>query len=383
VSNNYNKPILPPATIGIVGGGQLGQMMALAAKSMGYRVGVLDPTPNCPTAQVCDFQITAAYTDQVALKQLATASDVLTYEFENVDVASLKAVEPLTTLPQGTDLLTITGQRLNEKNFLKTHHVPVTQFAAVATAADLPAALEQVGYPSILKTVVGGYDGHGQQDLNSPADLVAGQALIQQAGTCILEQRQAFTKELSVMVTRSADGQVQTFPVAENQHHHHILHQSIIPARVSSEIQHEAQRLATVIAQALKLRGVLGIEMFLKADGQLLVNELAPRPHNSGHYSIEACNISQFAAHIRSICGLAIPPIQLQQPAVMVNLLGQHLTAARQRLPQRPQWYFHDYGKAELRQDRKMGHITMVGSDQAALIQSFVSEGIWEAEEGK
>lgn len=381
MSSNYNKPILPPATIGIVGGGQLGQMMAFAAKSMGYRVGVLDPTPNCPTAQVSDFQITAQYADQAALKKLATASDVLTYEFENVDVASLKAVMPLTTLPQGTDLLTITGQRLNEKNFLKKHHIPITNFTAVNTARELTAAVAMIGYPSILKTVAGGYDGHGQQDLNTAADLVAGRALLDKAGLCILEQRQSFTKELSVMVTRSADGQVQPFPVAENQHHQHILHQSIIPARVSNDIQQEAQRLATAIAQALHLRGVLGIEMFLKADGQLLVNELAPRPHNSGHYSIEACNISQFAAHIRSICGLAIPPIHLWQPAVMVNLLGQHLAVARQRLPQRPQWYFHDYGKAESRQNRKMGHITMVGADQAALIQSFVSEGIWEAEE--
>lgn len=378
MNNSSETPLLPPACIGIVGGGQLGRMMALSAKEMGYKVGVLDPTPDCPTAQVSDFQITAEYDDHDALLELAKKSDVLTYEFENVDVATLKDAQKLAALPQGTELLEITGNRINEKTFLRQHGIPVTDFAVVDGADQLTAAVAQIGYPSILKTADGGYDGHGQQDLNSAADLPAGRKLASQA-QCILEKRQAFAKELSVMVTRSAAGMIQVFPVSENIHHHHILHKSIIPARVNQAVHDHAEELARRIATGLILRGVLGIEYFMLPDGQLMVNELAPRPHNSGHYTIEACNVSQFEAHIRSICGLEIPTIELKQPAVMVNLLGQQLQPARQKLPQRPQWHFHDYGKAESRQDRKMGHITILGDlDQS--LTSIKSEGIWEAE---
>lgn len=379
MSNNSELPLLPPATIGIVGGGQLGQMIALAAKTMGYKVGVLDPTQDCPAGQVADFQITAEYADHAALLSLAQRSDVLTYEFENVDIGSLKDAQQYVALPQGTKLLQITGDRLNEKNFLRDHGIPVTNFVAVNQATDLQPALTQLGYPSILKTADGGYDGHGQQDVNSVADLQLASQLANRV-PCILEQRQEFAKELSVMVTRGASGQVQVFPVAENIHHQHILHKSIIPARVSEAVYQHAQQLAIQIADDLKLRGVLGIEYFLMADGRLLVNELAPRPHNSGHYSIEACNVSQFEAHVRSICGLEIPSIRLNSSAVMVNLLGQHLEQARQRLPQRPNWHFHDYGKAEIRQNRKMGHITLLGVIDQSLA-SIKAENIWEAEQ--
>ncbi len=375
-SNSEKGIILPPATIGIIGGGQLGQMMALAAKAMGYKVGVLDPMRDCPTSQVCDFQIVAEYTDHHALMQMAEQSDVLTYEFENVDLASLKVAQELVTIPQGTNLLAITGDRIREKNFLSSHGIPVTSYQVVEKPTDLEVAIAKLGYPSILKTSEGGYDGHGQQDINSEADLLAGQRLVAQA-PCILEQRQNFTKELSVMVTRSREGIIQCFPVAENEHQHHILHQSIVPARVSQNVQDNARKIAQKIAQGLGLRGVLGIEFFMLENGQLLVNEMAPRPHNSGHYSIEACNISQFEAHIQSICGLALPKVTQTTPAVMVNLLGQHLEVARQKLVQRPDWHFHDYGKAESRVNRKMGHITILGDIQKSL-DSIKSENIWE-----
>jgi 5-(carboxyamino)imidazole ribonucleotide synthase len=362
-----NKVFLPPSTIGIIGGGQLGRMMALAARAMGYRIGVLEPTPDSPTGQVADFQITAEYSDTNALRELARRSDVLTYEFENVDLEALEAVQDIVAVPQGTELLRITGDRVNEKTFLKDHGLPVTSFAPVSDGAELAAAVGEIGYPAILKTTSGGYDGHGQVDLNSPADLAAGAQLLQQA-PCILEARQNFDRELSVMVTRGGDDVVRVFPVVENHHQNHILHTTIAPAPdLTIELKAAVSAAATTIASALNLRGVLGIEMFAEGN-RVLINELAPRPHNSGHYSIEACNVSQFAAHILSVCGLPIPPITQYAPAVMRNLLGDDLPNALVQWPDHPQWHLHDYGKAAVRTGRKMGHITVIGSDVQQLL---------------
>ncbi len=363
-----NKVILPPATIGIIGGGQLGRMMALAARQMGYRVGVLEPTPDSPTGQVADFQITADYSDQAALKELAIRSDVLTYEFENVDLTALKAMQDVTTIPQGTELLRITGNRVTEKQFLVDHELPVTPFAAVQDGADLAAAIGTIGYPAILKTASGGYDGHGQVDVNTPADLADAARLLQQA-PCILEARQVFERELSVMVTRGGDDVVRVFPIVQNTHVHHILHTTVAPApHLSATLRARINHIATEIATGFQLRGVLGIELFVHGE-DVLVNELAPRPHNSGHYSIEACNVSQFAAHILSICGLPIPPITQYEPAVMRNLLGEDLPNARAQWSQHATWHLHDYGKAAVRAERKMGHVTVVGPDVQALLQ--------------
>ncbi|MHA3065034.1 5-(carboxyamino)imidazole ribonucleotide synthase [Lacticaseibacillus saniviri] len=359
--------LLPPATIGIVGGGQLGRMLALVAKPMGYRVGILEPTPDSPAGQVADFQIMADYDDESALMALAERSDVLTYEFENVDLSTLEAASALAALPQGTELLAISRDRLREKTFLREHQIPVTPFASVTTAAELDAALAAIGYPAILKTTTGGYDGHGQQDLNQPSDLVAAQALLAQA-PCILEQRQTFKRELSLMVTRDAAGVVRPFPVVENRHRDHILQLTVAPAQaLDARLQEQMTQLATTIANALQLRGVLGIECF-ETEAGIVVNELAPRPHNSGHYSIEACNISQFEAHIRSIVGLPIPPIQLRQQAVMRNLLGDELKQAQHEWQDHPEWHVHDYGKAAARPGRKMGHLTVTGDDVSILM---------------
>ncbi|WP_155287611.1 5-(carboxyamino)imidazole ribonucleotide synthase [Lacticaseibacillus zhaodongensis] len=352
------KVILPPATIGIIGGGQLGRMLAIAAKQMGYRVGTLEPTPDSPCGQVADFQITAPYADQDALMELARRSDVLTYEFENVDLTALRAAAKVTAVPQGTELLAISRDRVREKSFLKDLGVPVTNFAAVSAPGDLADAVGSIGYPAILKTTTGGYDGHGQVDLNTPADLPAAAELTQK-GPCILEQRQNFDRELSIMVTRGVAGDVHVFPIVENHHVHHILHETIAPApNITPALAAQIKQLGVTIATALTLRGVLGIEMFSTADG-VLVNEIAPRPHNSGHYSIEACNISQFDAHIRSICGLPIPDVRLVENATMRNLLGDDLPNALKEWPQHPEWHLHNYGKAEVRPGRKMGHITV------------------------
>ena len=366
---NYTKPILPPSTIGIIGGGQLGQMMALSAKAMGYQVGVLDPTPNAPAGQVADFQLTADYDDQAALTELARRSDVLTYEFENVDQTSLSQVAELTQIPQGIELLTITSHRLREKDFCRQHQLPVTPYASVKSMADLQAAINDIGQPGLLKTVEGGYDGHGQFDINDKTDWAKIEAEINQT-EWIYELRQSFVKELSVMVTRDGRDHVITFPVSENIHQHHILHTSIVPARIDESVRQAADQIARQTAEALQLRGVLGIELFELDDGRLMINELAPRPHNSGHYSIEACNVSQFDAHIRSICGLPIPAIKQFEPAVMVNLLGDALVAGRDDWAQHPEWHLHDYGKAEIRPGRKMGHITVTGSNIESLLAS-------------
>ncbi|MFD1484110.1 5-(carboxyamino)imidazole ribonucleotide synthase [Lacticaseibacillus baoqingensis] len=368
-----SDPIIPPATIGIVGGGQLGRMLAQSAKQMGYTVGVLDPTPDAPAAQVADFQLQSAYADTDALMQLAKRSDVLTYEFENVDLDALTQAQEYAALPQGTQLLALTRERITEKTFLRDHGIPTANFAAVADAQAVVPAIHAVGVPAILKTTTGGYDGHGQVDVNGLDDVAKAQALAAK-GPCILEERLAFSRELSVMVTRDGNDAVRVFPVVENRHQDHILHTTIAPApHLTAARQQQIDRLATTIANALALRGVLGIELF-ETDRGIVVNELAPRPHNSGHYSIEACNFSQFDAHILSICGLPIPPITQLTPAVMRNLLGSDLTAARALWPAHPEWHFHDYGKAQIRPQRKLGHLTVCGPDIAQLLQQVQLE---------
>ncbi|MDF7626816.1 5-(carboxyamino)imidazole ribonucleotide synthase [Lactobacillaceae bacterium L1_55_11] len=355
--------IEPGSTIGIIGGGQLGQMMALSAKAMGYRILVLDPTPDCPTGQVADEQIVADYDDQEALQDLATRSDVLTYEFENVSQSALAQLHDA-YLPQGIDLLTITSNRIKEKTFIRDQaQVPVAKFATVENPMDLSKAVSTVGFPAILKTVSGGYDGHGQFDINGEEDFVQ---IMEDfpSGELILEEKIDFTQEVSIMVTRSSTGELTTWPVAENVHRHHILRTSTVPADITAKLDQKIHGIAKKIAETLNLRGVLGIELFVnRATQQVWVNELAPRPHNSGHYTIEACNVSQFEGHIRSIVGLPLPKIELIGPALMTNLLGDELTLARADFQKEPDWHFHDYGKAQIKPGRKMGHITVVGQE--------------------
>ena len=348
--------ILPPATIGIIGGGQLGQMMALSAKEMGYRVGILDPTKGSPAGQVSDFQIVADYDDVEALNELSRRSEVLTYEFENVDRDALNEQSDA-ELPQGTELLRITSDRITEKKFIRDDaKVPVTNFIEVNSPEDL----RKVTLPAILKTVSGGYDGHGQWSINTVQDIVNLEKDFPDM-QLILEQVVNFKQELSIMVSRSQDGQIVTWPIVENVHENHILKTTTAPADISLTLKNKIEAIAENIAESLKLRGVLGIELFV-ADEEVWVNELAPRPHNSGHYSIEATNVSQFEGHVRSIVGLPIPKIELQNPATMLNLLGDELTQAREDLIHHPEWHFHDYGKLAVKLNRKMGHITVLGT---------------------
>lgn len=371
------KMIKQGQTIGIIGGGQLGQMMALDAKQTGMKVIVLDPTPQCPAGQVADEQIIAPYADVQAIEQLAKRSDVLTYEFENVDLKVLEDVADKVYIPQGTRLLYTTKNRIREKTFLRNAGLKTAPFMAVKNKQDLRAAIDKIGYPCVLKTCEGGYDGHGQEVLHSDADLAKCSGILS-TKDAILEGWVPFKLECSVMVGRNEDGAVTVFPVAENIHHNEILHISIVPARISQQLQQDARQMAVKIAHAINLRGILGVEMFVTADGEIYINELAPRPHNSGHYSIEACNFSQFAIHNRAICNWPLPKIELLHPVIMVNVLGQHVAGVREQIARKPNWHFHDYGKAEIRHNRKMGHITILTDDFDQTLQEIDNTGIWE-----
>lgn len=364
-------------TIGIIGGGQLGQMLTFAAKQAGMRVVILDPNPDCSAAQAADSNIVAEYSDKKAIEELARRSDVLTYEFENVDLEALEDVSDKVLIPQGTELLRITKDRLREKTFLKEHGLQVAPFAAVSCREDLVSAIEEIGYPSVLKTCEGGYDGKSQLVFHTREDLKNADELLEQ-GRCILEGWVEFSMECSVMVARNMDGAISVFPVSENIHRNQILHESIVPARMSGELQSNAKKMAEKIADSLNLCGILGVEMFVGSDGRLYVNELAPRPHNSGHYSIEACNFSQFAVHNRAICNWPMPKIDLLSPVVMVNILGQHVDGCRKLVLKKPQWHFHDYGKGEIRIDRKMGHVTILTDDIEKTLAEVEDTSVWD-----
>ena len=372
-----NKRIEQGDTIGIIGGGQLGQMLAFSAKAAGMKVIVIDPDPTCPTGQVCDRQIVAPYDDVNAIQQLAAEADVLTYEFENVDLDALDAVKDVVSIPQGTELLRITKDRIREKTFLKEHGFQTAKFAAINNEHDFQIELEKIGFPCYLKTCEGGYDGKGQVRLNSEKDLGQTKEILQHC-PCILEKDVDFKCECSVMVGRNVDGAISVFPVSENIHRNQILHESIVPARIPGEVAVHAEETAVAIARALDLCGILGIEMFIGNDNQVYINELAPRPHNSGHYSIEACNFSQFDIHNRAICNWPMPQIKLLQPVVMVNVLGQHVSEVRNLIFEKPDWHFHDYGKNEVRLNRKMGHVTILTNQLDQTLKEIDQTGIWE-----
>ncbi|MFT9232966.1 MAG: 5-(carboxyamino)imidazole ribonucleotide synthase [Bifidobacterium sp.] len=369
----------PGATIGIVGGGQLGRMMALAAKYHGFRIGVLDPTPDCPTAQVGDFQITADYDDRHAIHELAERSDVLTYEFENVDADALDEVRGKTAVPQGKDLLRVTQDRVFEKQFINDHGTQTAPWRQVDDLGQLSAAIRDLGYPAVLKTRRGGYDGHGQLVLRSDDDLDIVRKREKDTGIfppSILEGFVDFAFEASILISGNGKDFV-TFPIVRNEHRHNILHLTIAPAIVDEEVAEEAEALAFRLAKGFELAGTLAIELFITRDNKVIVNELAPRPHNSGHYTIEACSMSQFDAHIRGIAGWPLPKPELLSPAVMANVLGQHVAPTRALIGAHPEWNLHDYGKAEVKQNRKMGHITVLAEDTDAAVEELEATGCW------
>ncbi|TLG81435.1 5-(carboxyamino)imidazole ribonucleotide synthase [Vagococcus zengguangii] len=367
--------ILPGAAIGIIGGGQLGQMLAMSAKEMGYRVNVLDPNEHCPASCLADTFIHCAYDNVCGLTQLANCSDILTYEFENVSAEALKMIDSPNYLPQGTALLEMTQNRVNEKRFLQKLNLLIADFQVVTTVEELDEAVKKIGYPCVLKTATGGYDGKGQVVIKSIDDLAIAATLLKQS--CVLEEWLTFDQEISVIVAGNIQGDYVTLPCGENIHQQNILHQTIVPARVSDDICEKASQLALKIAQELQLTGVLAIEMFVVGQ-QVYVNELAPRPHNSGHYSIEACDFSQFDLHIKGVCGLPLSKPHLLSPVVMTNILGQHLNESLQKMMAYPTWHFHYYGKEQSQIGRKMGHVTILTDDVEKTLAILDETNIWD-----
>lgn len=370
------KIIYPGQTIGIIGGGQLGRMMALAAKEAGFKIAVLEPTMDSPCGQVADIRIVAPYDDEAALEELAEVSDVITYEFENIDYDGLKRLTQMAYVPQGAELVRITQNRVTEKEAIVKAGCPVAPYIVANTYEELVASIDKISYPCIVKTARGGYDGKGQQLLNSAADLPLAEGLFAHS-QCIAEGFVPFVKEVSVIVQRNGDGELYCQPVGENIHVHHILHETIVPARIEKMTAQSAEQEAIKIADYLNLVGTLAVEMFVLENGDIIINELAPRPHNSGHYSIEACNISQFHQHIRAICGWPLRKPQLWAPSIMVNVLGQHVMPLSNSIAKYPEWSLHLYGKAEAKVNRKMGHVTIMTKDLEATLQQIESSGIW------
>jgi 5-(carboxyamino)imidazole ribonucleotide synthase len=355
--------ILPGSAVGVLGSGQLGRMFAIAARRMGYRVHTLSPDNDTPTGQVADVEVVAPYDDLDAVRHFARGVSVVTFEFENVPAPTAAAAAEFAPVRPDGQVLHTTQHRLREKSFLANNGFPVTPFRAVRSVGDLRSAFAELGLPSILKTAGFGYDGKGQTRLTTIDE--GERALTAAEGReMVLEALVDFEREVSVVAARGLDGSFAHWGVIDNEHRNHILDVSVSPAGVASEIQKEAVAIARAVLEKLDVVGVLCVEFFLTRGGKLLVNELAPRPHNSGHLTFDASVTSQFEQQLRAVCGLPLGSTQLLRPAAMANLLGdlweggEPNWAAALRMPQVK---LHLYGKMEARKGRKMGHLTALG----------------------
>ena len=362
------------ATIGIVGGGQLGRMLAFEARRMGFRTCVLAPDGDGPAAQVADRWIGGELNDPDALARLADACDVVTLEWENADPEGLRQIGERVPVHPGPEVLRVAQHRIREKETARRLGLAVPEFAAVSSADELSAGLDRVGTPAVLKTARGGYDGRGQAVIRAPEEAGAAWEALGGARELILEQWIPFRLEVSVVCARDRQGQIVSFAPAENQHRAGVLDTTVAPARISAAMAREAQAVGEALAEGLDVVGLLATEMFITADDRLLVNEIAPRPHNSGHHTLGPCATSQFEQQIRAVCGLPLGSPDLLSPASMANLLGEHLTpqsSAAAALSE-PGVTLHLYGKREPRTGRKMGHITAVGGTPDAALNRAV-----------
>jgi len=358
------RPILPGAAIGVLGSGQLGRMFAIAARRLGYRVHTYSPDSDSPTGQVSDVEIKAPFEDLDAVRKFAKGVSVVTYEFENIPFdTSRAAAEHAPVRPDG-QVLHITQNRLREKTFLNEEGFPVTPFRTVRSAADAQAAANALGTPCVLKTAGFGYDGKGQVKITKPEDAASAFVTLG-AQEAILEAWVDFDREMSVIAARGTDGSIAVFDVFENHHERHILDITVSPASLPEKTARQAVEIARGILEKLNVVGVLCVEFFLTKKGDVWVNELAPRPHNSGHLTVDACLTSQFEQQLRAVCGLPLGGTTLLRPAAMANLLGDLWAAGE------PDWNaalkdpsvkLHLYGKAEPRPGRKMGHLTVLAN---------------------
>lgn len=352
-------PVLPGATLGVLGSGQLGRMLAQVARRLGYRVLVYSPFADTPAGQLADEEVCAAYDDAEALAAFARRCGAITVEFENIPAAALETCAAFAPVRPGPGVLHVAQNRLREKTFLRDHGFPVAPFARVDDLAGLERALAELGAPAVLKTAGFGYDGKGQRVVKGADEARAAYRELG-GGTLVLEAFVRFEREVSVVAARGLGGETRDFGVIDNYHALHILDLSVAPSSLPARRQAEARELARALLETLDVVGVLCAELFVTEDGALLVNELAPRPHNSGHLTIEACLASQFEQQLRAVCGLPLGVSELRQPAAMANLLGDLWRSGE------PDWLrvlatdvrLHLYGKAEARPGRKMGHLT-------------------------
>ncbi|HPY42343.1 MAG TPA: 5-(carboxyamino)imidazole ribonucleotide synthase, partial [Thiolinea sp.] len=350
--------LLPGSTIGMLGGGQLGRMFTIAARTLGYKVIVLEPDPHSPAGQLADQHIQAAYHDEQALTQFGQQCDVITTEFENIPAQALEFLTQFCPVRPSASAVQVAQDRIVEKEFVLSCGLSPVPFAAIRKLEDIPSACAQITFPAILKTARLGYDGKGQITVNKPAEVE--QAFQQlKAVDCVLEQRVDLAKEISVVLARSVSGDLQCFPIAENLHRHGILHQTIAPARISEALAEQAKQAASSMAAKLEFIGVMAVEFFVTRQGELLINEMAPRTHNSGHYTLDACITSQFEQQVRMVCELPFGDTRLHTPVVMMNLLGDLWGSSQpiwNELLASPNSKLHLYGKHEARPGRKMGH---------------------------
>lgn len=360
-------------TIGIIGGGQLGKMMTQSAQKMGFKVICLDSNTDCPCHHIANEFITAAYDDTQALQELGEKSDVITYEFENISAQQLKTLSEQFNIPQGYQAIELLQDRLTEKQTLERAGAHIVPFLSINNIDDLYNAIEELGYPFIIKTRFGGYDGKGQILVKDHTAIEEAKQLIAQQ-ECVAEQYLDIEREVSLTVTIGNQKQTTYFPLQENEHRNQILFKTIVPAR--SDKEQLARIEVNKIIDTVHFVGTFTVEFFIDKQNQLYVNEIAPRPHNSGHYSIEACDYSQFDTHILAITGQTLPQtIELLKPAVMMNLLGRDLDLLEDDFGQHPEWHVHIYGKAERKPNRKMGHMTILTDDvnatEATMLKQF------------
>lgn len=360
--------ISPGSTIGILGGGQLGRMLILAGRTLGYRFHVFEPSGPCPAGMVADREINAPYSDREALKKFADSVDIITLEFENIPIDVLDYLSERKPVMPGGQVLHICQHRQREKDFLKHNNLPCVSFEYADSPASLARALDAVGFPCVIKTAAFGYDGKGQIKLSSAENASNPETLwerLNKPQRVVVEEWIEHKGEFSVICARKADGSKHIFPMAENIHVNHILHASIVPARVDEKIQSAGETLAREVADKLNVVGLIAIEFFLHKEGYLIINEMAPRPHNSGHYTIDGCITSQFEQHIRAITDLPFGATELHSATVMINLLGNLWKSGEpdwHELLSNPRAKLHLYDKGESRPGRKMGHFCIIDS---------------------